>query len=756
MKIFINIVLIIFIFSGCSKWDLERNNPLDGLISLTDGYYVQNANSPKVNTLEVKDISYNSIKVVCNLEFLGNSQIDLLGVCYSKDSMPNISDSIIKIYEYNKGIYELSINNLDHNQEYYVRAVAKNKNGIAYGKQVKISTTRNLELPLVEIKSINMILNEVKVISEVTNQGTSSVTESGICWNKTNFPDLNDFKVISGIGNGQFYSKINNLNRIDTIYIRAYAKNQKGISYSSVKKILPNFPSVSTNLISVGNNFSEFKGAYTSSSIISKGFALYTYSDSFDINNHYLVSTSNFDIKFTNLFPNKQYFVRAYIQVDDGYSYGNEISIVTKSTPSISLNSLNLSSTNLVSAEATIMSDGGSSITRKGFCYSLSSSPTINSSVLIINNSNTIINGNINSLIENAKYYIRAFAENIYGISYSNELIVTAYGKPIVTLNSLSSINSSSSFTSNSEVLSNGNLSLVNKGICYSSSTSTPTISSNVIYNNSSLNSYTTTVNSLYYGTTYYVRAFASNDIGTSYSSTMSVVPIGIPSISTNSVSYTNGNTFANSGGTNIIINGSSIIDKGVCYSTSPNPTINNSKVSASPQTGSSSFSVSLSGLNNNFITYYARAYATNSAGTGYGNQVQFQTSYNLTSPTLSSPSDNIQHILSISNPIVLIWDCVNGANSYEVQFSNNSSFTGTTGSLPISPNGNLAIDNNQRIFSSILSSNCSSNKQSVSIGNSCSNCSALSFKNFYWRVRAINGSFQSSWSSTRIIQIRK
>jgi hypothetical protein len=326
----------------------------------------------------------------------------------------------------------------------------------------------------------------------------------------------------------------------------------------------------------------------------------------------------------------------------------------------------------------------------------------------------------------------------------------------VIVLNTLLSSNNSSSFTANSEVLSTGNLSIINKGICYSSTSSLPTISSGLLYNYSSLNSFTSTVANLNYGTTYYVRAFASNNLGTTYSDVKSVIPIGIPKISTVSISYTIDNTFASTGGSSISINGASIADRGVCFSTSPNPTISNTKVSAFPQTGSSPFSLNLTNLNNSFIKYYVRAYATNSAGTGYGNEVEFETSRTLSSPILSSPADNVQHILSNSNPIVLIWDCVSGANSYEIQFSTNSSFTGSTGSLPISPNGNLAIDNNQRIFSSILSSNCISNKQSVSIGNSCSNCSTFSFKYFYWRVRSVNGSFQSSWSSTRTIQVKR
>ena len=62
---------------------------------------------------------------------------------------------------------------------------------------------------------------------------------------------------------------------------------------------------------------------------------------------------------------------------------------------------------------------------------------------------------------------------------------------------------------------------------------------------------------------------------------------------------------------------------KGLCFSTTINPTINNNHTSDG--TGSGSFSSTLTGLTLN-TTYYVRAYATNISGTSYGNQVSFTT----------------------------------------------------------------------------------------------------------------------------------
>lgn len=88
-----------------------------------------------------------------------------------------------------------------------------------------------------------------------------------------------------------------------------------------------------------------------------------------------------------------------------------------------------------------------------------------------------------------------------------------------------------------------------------------------------------------------------------------------------------------------IVVNdgGAKIIDFGICWSTSPNPTISSNK--ATFIEGSKPFTCSITGLTA-YTKYYARAYATNSAGTSYGNDITFTTNNitkALTIPTLTT-----------------------------------------------------------------------------------------------------------------------
>ncbi|MFZ4561262.1 MAG: hypothetical protein ACOYOD_13790, partial [Saprospiraceae bacterium] len=68
---------------------------------------------------------------------------------------------------------------------------------------------------------------------------------------------------------------------------------------------------------------------------------------------------------------------------------------------------------------------------------------------------------------------------------------------------------------------------------------------------------------------------------------------------------------------------GSPVTERGLAYATSPNPTVSNGKSAAG--SGLGSFTATITGLNSN-TTYYIRAYATNSSGTGYGNELSFTT----------------------------------------------------------------------------------------------------------------------------------
>ena len=94
------------------------------------------------------------------------------------------------------------------------------------------------------------------------------------------------------------------------------------------------------------------------------------------------------------------------------------------------------------------------------------------------------------------------------------------------------------------------------------------------------------------------------------------------PTVETGATAATAATT-ASSGGNVTSDGGATVSARGVCYDTSPNPTIADNITSDG--TGTGTFSSNIAGLTTG-TTYYLRAYATNSAGTGYGAQATFTT----------------------------------------------------------------------------------------------------------------------------------
>lgn len=192
--------------------------------------------------------------------------------------------------------------------------------------------------------------------------------------------------------------------------------------------------------------------------------------------------------------------------------------------------------------------------------------------------------------------------------------------------------------TSGGNVTSDGNAEVTSRGVCWSTSVN-PTIGNNKTSDGSGTGSFTSSLTQLTPGTTYYVKAYATNSEGTAYGSQVSFSsnPVILATLSTASPTLVTGTT-AVSGGTISSDGGGSITAKGVCWSKTANPTINNDKTNDG--TGTGSFTSNLTGLSPTTV-YYLRAYATNSAGTAYGDELSFST----TGYLASLITYNVEHI---------------------------------------------------------------------------------------------------------------
>jgi len=136
------------------------------------------------------------------------------------------------------------------------------------------------------------------------------------------------------------------------------------------------------------------------------------------------------------------------------------------------------------------------------------------------------------------------------------------------------------------------------------------------------LGSFTSYLTGLIPGQYYYVRAFATNALGTAYGLSKTFTTLALPALTTSSVSSIIATSASCTG--EIIKDGNPALTvRGICWGTSQNPTIANSKTSDG--TGIGVFTGNLTGLASN-TKYYVRAYATNTEGTAYGAELTFTT----------------------------------------------------------------------------------------------------------------------------------
>jgi hypothetical protein len=270
-----------------------------------------------------------------------------------------------------------------------------------------------------------------------------------------------------------------------------------------------------------------------------------------------------------------------------------------------------------------ITSDGGGTIINRGLCYNTSTNPTIENFVVPNAGGTGSFIGQMTGLNEGTTYYVRAYAVNSAGTAYGNEISFTTIAStaPVLTTVEVSLI-THTTFTSGGSISADGGLPITAAGICYSTSP-TPTLNDEVV-NGDGLINFTANASGLMAGTTYYVRAFATNAVGTSYGNelTFSTLPATLPILSTRSVTLVTASS-ASSGGEITSDGGALITDRGICWSTTANPTVNDSKISQG--SGAGQFEGQLTGLAKT-TTYYVRAYATNSVGTAYGSEMSFNT----------------------------------------------------------------------------------------------------------------------------------
>ncbi len=440
----------------------------------------------------------------------------------------------------------------------------------------------------------------------ITSDGGSAITAKGVCWATTASPVLGTGNfTTNGTGTATFSSSITGLTGSTFYYVRAYATNSIGTSYGPTDV---SFTTWAPAPYTIGQNL----GWGYCASVDATGGG-------------YLVST--------DIFPTAP--ATSFVWGCSGTHLAVGTALGTGKT-----------NTDLIIASCGTNTAAGVARAYNGGGYTDWFLPS-NAEFQIVASSYTLFgfSGGYTSYFTSSEYgtnytyassffytgsqaYASGSLRNGDSFTHAIRAMRTFTGISAPTISTATIVNiSSTGATSGGTVGSDGGAAVTARGVCWST-TSGPTTANSKTVDGTGTGTFVSTITGLTGGITYYVRAYATNSIGTSYGNELSFTPTApvIPTLTTDPITALTATT-ATSGG-NITADGGSLLTAyGVCWNTATAPTtttnvgITNDFASTGPLP--LAFVSSVTGLTAG-TTYYLRAYATTSAGTAYGNEVSF------------------------------------------------------------------------------------------------------------------------------------
>jgi len=194
-------------------------------------------------------------------------------------------------------------------------------------------------------------------------------------------------------------------------------------------------------------------------------------------------------------------------------------------SPIISTTAVTEISYTTASSGGDVANEGGAPVIAKGICWDTLDNPTIAKSKTSDGTGTGSFTSSLTQLTPNTKYYVKAYATNSAGTGYGNQISFTTQPAPILNLTTADLTNITQTTATSGGILSSvGTVSITARGVCWSTD-NMPNITNNKTNDGAGVGTYSSLITGLISGKTYYIRAYATYDLGTTYGNELIINP---------------------------------------------------------------------------------------------------------------------------------------------------------------------------------------------------------------------------------------
>ena len=486
------------------------------------------ASTPVVTTVGSSDVTSVSAVLSGKVVTDNGAAITERGFVWLKGSdAPTTSSNKVKV-DGTTGEFTSTLDGLEPNQKYSFRAYAINPKGTSYGDVMTFTTVAGLPT-LSAMKVSDITTTSATFTCAVTGHGGDIVSEVGFYIGKEDSVDIETaLKISEAYTSDSFTLTATDLEVGTDYYVKAFTKNSVGETYSVIVsfKTVSTAPSVTTvGSSEITDSSALLSGEVTDDNgedITERGFVWLKGTGTPTTSYSKLRSdgtTGEYSSTLSALDPNQTYSFRSYAVNAKGTAYGETMTFRTEvALPEVVFISCSdvTSSSAIVSGKVT--SHGGETVSEVSFLYGTTSDLDSTTSLKVTTSyTGDSFSLTLTSLTRATEYYVQPFAKNSAGTAYGEVTSFTTLPElPVVTTNDVTDITDNSA-VSGGVIVDDGGGDIIAKGVVWSMRPNPTIESSNYTDDGDGLSSFISRLTDLRQGLTYYVRAYATNVVGTAY-----------------------------------------------------------------------------------------------------------------------------------------------------------------------------------------------------------------------------------------------